>query len=100
MGNDPNLPPYGPPSYGPTSVQGGYGAPPEVLPPGPDYPAPPPPRRRRPTWAIAPATYVLLGINCAVFIAMLFDRVSPISPDTDQLMQWGANNGYSVLFLG
>ena len=28
-------------------------------------------RRRRSFWATAPATYVLVGINCAVFVAML-----------------------------
>ena len=100
MGSDPNQPPYGPPSYGPTRVRGGYGAPPEILPPGTQYTPPAPARPRRPMWKVAPATYVLLGINCAVFLLMTLSRVSPINPDTDQLMQWGANNGYSVLYLG
>jgi rhomboid protease GluP len=94
MGNDPSLPPY---DVG--AARGEMGSAPEILPPGHDY-EPTPPRRRRPGWAVAPATYILLGINCAVFLAMLIARVSPISPDTEQLMRWGANNGYNVLYLG
>ena len=100
MGNDPQVPPYGVPSYGQGSVRGGYGPPPEVLPPGFNGAPPPPVRRRRPTWAVAPATYVLLGINCAVFLLMTLAKINPISPDTDQLMQWGANNAYNVLYQG
>ena len=34
-------------------------------------PPPPPVRRPRPGWAAAPATYLLVGINCAVFLAMV-----------------------------
>jgi rhomboid protease GluP len=100
MGNDPQIPPYGPPSYGQAPVRVDSGAPPEVLPPGPGYGPPPPVRRRRPTWAVAPATYLLLGINIAVFLLMTLSKINPINPDTDQLMRWGANNGYSVLYLG
>ena len=88
------------PPYETGPVRADAGAPPEILPPGTEY-APPPPRRRRPTWSIAPATYVLLGINCAVFVAMVLARVSPISPDPEQLLaHWGANNAGSVLYLG
>lgn len=54
-------------------------------------------RRRRSFWATAPATYVLVGINVAVFVAMVLRGVSPISPTPEQLMQWGANNAGSVL---
>ena len=54
-------------------------------------------RRRRSFWATAPATYVLVAINCAVFLAMLFRGVSALSPSPEQLMQWGANNAGSVL---
>jgi len=101
MGTDPNLPPYGPPSPGPGPARADYGAAPEILPPGTEYTPPPTPRRRRPAWTIAPATYVLIGINCAVFIAMLLARVSPLNPDPDQLLQhWGANNAGAVLCLG
>jgi rhomboid protease GluP len=98
MGIDPNLPPYGPPSYGP--ARGGSGTLPEVLPPAPESAPPlPPRRRRRPGFSIAPATYVLIGINCGVYIAMLFAGVSPLSPDPDQLLHhWGANSaGYVLL---
>ncbi len=99
MGNDPNLPPYGPPAFDPGPVRTAPAAPPEILPPGTEY-VPPPVRKRRPAWSIAPATYILLGINCAVFLLMTLSKVSPISPDTEQLLHWGANNGYDVLFLG
>jgi rhomboid protease GluP len=63
---------------------------------------PPPPAERRPrrSWAYAPATYVLLGINCLVFLVMTVRGVSPISPTTDQLMYFGANNAGSVLISG
>lgn len=100
MGNDPNLPPYGPPAFDQARARADAAVPPEILPPGTEYAPQPPPRRRRPAWAIAPATYILLGINCAVFLLMTFSGVSPISPDTDHLIRWGANNGYDVLFLG
>src|SRR5581483_1617773 len=99
MGNDPNPPPYGPPAFDPGQVRTAPAAPPEILPPGTEY-VPPPVRKRRPAWSIAPATYILLGINCAVFLLMTLSKVSPISPDTEQLLHWGANNGYDVLFLG
>ena len=74
---------------------------PEFLPPGPA--APPPPqavRKQRPSWAAAPATYLLVGINCAVVVAMVAGGVSIGTPTTDQLMHWGANNAGSVLING
>src|SRR5215467_7537711 len=72
----------------------------EILPPDqPEYA--PPERRRRPMWATAPATYLLLGINCAVFLAMTLRGVNIMSPSPDQLLHhWGANNAGYVLFLG
>ncbi len=75
---------------------------PEILPPDNGYipPPPPPPRRRRPSWSAAPATYLLVAINCLVFLAMVFRGVSPGSPTVDQLMAWGANNAGSVLIDG
>jgi rhomboid protease GluP len=63
-------------------------------------PQPPSRPRRRMTWAFAPATYVLLGINCAVFLGMLLNGVSVLSPTTDQLLHWGANCGPYVLAGG
>ncbi len=76
--------------------------PPEILPPDIGYAPPPPPRPRRrgPSWSAAPATYLLVGINCLVFLAMVFRGVSPGSPTVDQLMAWGANNAGSVLLEG
>jgi len=74
---------------------------PEILPPVPEYAPPPPPvRRRRPGWTSAPATYLLVGINCAVFVAMLLNGVSITAPTTEQLMRWDANNAGSVLIDG
>src|ERR1700678_706278 len=72
---------------------------PEVLPPVSEY-APPPPRRRRPAWATAPATYLLLGINCGVFLAMIARGSSFWMPTLDQLMFWGADRPNNVLVNG
>lgn len=87
---------------------------PEILPPderaqGGWYPPPdqsrtqPPPAprpRKRATWASAPATYTLLGINCAVFLGMVLSGISFLSPTVQQLVNWGANNGAYVLLGG
>jgi rhomboid protease GluP len=59
-----------------------------------------PVRRPRSSWASAPATYLLVGINCAVFVAMVANGVSIGAPTTGQLMHWGANNAGSVLLNG
>lgn len=73
----------------------------EILPPDhPGYAPPRPVRRRRPNWSVAPATYLLLGINCAVFLAMTLRGVRLMSPSPEQLLHWGANNAGYVLFLG
>ena len=72
---------------------------PEILPPASEY-APPPPRRRRPAWAAAPATYLLLGINCGVFLAMVARGSSIWMPTLDQLMLWGADRPNNVLVNG
>lgn len=84
---------------------------PEILPPGPlpepdpyaaqypgyvqraGYPSPMAARRPRPAWQVAPATFVLMGINIAVFVLMVFSHVSPTSPDVLHLVRWGANVG-------
>jgi rhomboid protease GluP len=58
-------------------------------------------RRRGPrSWAYAPATYVLVGINCAVFVWMVLSGVSPSNPTVQQLMNCGANNPTAVLYYG
>ena len=74
---------------------------PEIISP-PDQYIPPQPqqRRRRATWSVAPATHVLVGINCAIFLLMVARGISPMSPEVDQLMAWGANNAGSVLING
>ncbi len=46
--------------------------------------------------AITPDLYVariILGINVAIFLAMLLKGVSPIEPAIDSLLRWGANFG-------
>jgi rhomboid protease GluP len=87
---------------------GSYGtAPnPEILPPAPEDgppqygPPSPPPRQQRPSWLSAPATYLLVGINCAVFIAMAFRGVNMLQPTIDQLLAWQADNAGAVLLDG
>ena len=74
---------------------------PEILPPSNGYAPPPPPvRRRRPSWAAAPATYLLVGIKCAVFLVMVLRGVGIGNPTVDQLIQWGADNAGNVLLGG
>lgn len=53
-------------------------------------PETPPPAmvRRRP-----PVTTALVGLNVLVFAAMVLTGVSPIAPNTFQLLRWGANFG-------
>lgn len=51
----------------------------------------PPPRRRTRSILSAPGTYVLVGINCAVFIWMVLHGVDPASPTPVQLIHFGAN---------
>jgi rhomboid protease GluP len=41
-----------------------------------------------------------VGINCAVFVAMVVKGVSAGSPTVAQLMHWGANNAGNVLIYG
>src|SRR5579863_8529205 len=100
MGSTPPIPP-------------GPGPVPEVLPPGSStngytgyHPggytvAPPPPvARPRRRWATAPATWTLLGINCAVFVLMVFTGASPFKPSSQSLLTWGADNAGAVLYFG
>ena len=74
---------------------------PEILPPGTEYSPPQAPvRRKRPMWAVAPATYILVGINCLVFAAMTLTGISPISPSPEKLYIWGGNHAGAVLLGG
>ena len=75
----------------------------EVLPPVQFVARPPAPPSRRGSgrgWAAAPGTYLLLGVNCAVYVAMVVGGVSPISPEPVQLVHWGATYGAYVLAYG
>jgi rhomboid protease GluP len=87
-------------SHGQTTVHGTPGAEPELLPPDRGYIPPPAARRPRRSWQYAPVTYLLLGINCAVFLAMLARGVSLGSPTVDQLMAWGADRPDNILMYG
>jgi rhomboid protease GluP len=78
---------------------------PEILPPAgspePHIPPPPQPERRpRSNWSVAPATHVLVAVNCMVFLAMLAGHVGLWSPSPEDLLHWGANNAGAVLFYG
>lgn len=89
-------------SFPPPPGNGESGPEPEILRPAPGYVPTPQPvvRRRRSFWSTAPATYVLVGINVAVFLLMLLRHVSGVNPTPEQLMEWGANNAASVLVYG
>jgi rhomboid protease GluP len=81
---------------------------PEILPPVAEpeslaaegEPAPAGPRRPRRGWAAAPATYLLVGINCGVFLAMLAQGASAWMPTLGQLMRWGADRPDNILLHG
>lgn len=45
----------------------------------------------------APATYFLVGVNCAVFLLMVLKGVSFQSPTPEELLHFGANSSYLVL---
>jgi rhomboid protease GluP len=60
-------------------------------------PGPIPAPSKRTRWATAPATYTLVGINCAVYVAMVLRGVSPSNPTVQDLVHWGANFGGYVL---
>ncbi|HMG02940.1 MAG TPA: rhomboid family intramembrane serine protease [Edaphobacter sp.] len=51
----------------------------------------PSPRRRTRSILSAPGTYILVGINCAVFLWMVLRGVDPASPTPGQLIHFGAN---------
>jgi rhomboid protease GluP len=80
---------------------------PEILPPEQGYgyvpqPQPEQPRARRSglSWASAPATYLLVAINCAVYLLMTLTGSSPLEPSTEQLLHWGADHAGLVLIAG
>jgi len=87
------LPPDGSPGGGggwyPPPDQQRYSQPPQPRPRGP--------RRQVPGWAFAPATYVLCGINIAVYLGMVLSGVSFWDPTLGQVIHWGGNNGALVI---
>jgi rhomboid protease GluP len=100
MGSNPPIPP-------------GQGPVPEILPPASStngYPgyhqegytvAPPPPvARPRRRWATAPATWTLLGINCAVYVVMVAAGTNPFTPDVHDLLRFGGESAGNILILG
>jgi rhomboid protease GluP len=82
-------------------ASGSSGVVPEILPPGTGTIGPQPVRRRpAPSWLRSPATYILVGINCLVYLAMVANKVSPTNPTIEQLMHWGADRAGEVLIGG
>ncbi len=51
-------------------------------------------------WAYAPATYILIGINIAVYLAMTLKGVSWWSPTAADILRWGANRGANEILYG
>ncbi len=87
------IPPVGSPvpvpDYQPTEISGS------------SYGTPQPKRRsRRPELFDAPATYILVGINVAVFLWMVSSGVSFQSPTSANLIHFGANSTSRVLLHG
>jgi rhomboid protease GluP len=78
----------------PPTVQAGY------APGGVDPQQEPPSRYSEWDPRSAPATYLLLGINVAVYLWMVLHGVSASSPTPDDLLRYGANNAVEVLDNG
>ncbi len=55
------------------------------------------PRSRRMDILATPGTYILLAINCAVFLWMVLHGVSAGDPSTNQLIHYGATNPGLIL---
>lgn len=70
---------------------------PEFLPPDSGYTVRRPVRRRRATFF---AKYLLVGINVAVYLAMVMNHVSATLPTVAQITHWGADNAGLVLYAG
>lgn len=86
------IPPVGPavpvPNYAPTEVSGSQHAPQTAS------------RSQRSELFAAPATYILVGINVAVFLWMVLSGVSFQSPTSANLIHFGANSTSRVLING
>lgn len=84
---------------------------PEILPPGMEpgrqteprgwYPPPQPVQRPRRHWAHAPATYTLVGVNCAVYLGTLLLSGTLTGPTFEDPISYGLLcNGSYVVALG
>ncbi len=58
----------------------------------------PPPSSRPVTLAKMPLTSIIIGMNLAVFLAMVFSGVSAATPNDADLVRWGANTGSFTLY--
>jgi len=95
-------------SYTPASSPTSHHATGEMIPPiGPPVPVPeyapgePPASKRRLRERFgAPGTYLLVGINCAVFLWMVMHGVSAQSPSSADLVHFGATNVARMLLHG
>lgn len=57
------------------------------------------PSRRSVTLARMPVTSIIIGINVAVFLAMVLSGVSAVGPNDANLVRWGANTGWFTLYI-
>jgi rhomboid protease GluP len=62
--------------------------------------SPPPVARPRRRWPVAPATWTLLGINCAVYVLMVAKGASPFTPSVEDLMRFGGESAGNILIGG
>jgi rhomboid protease GluP len=51
-------------------------------------------------WAYAPATYILIGINCVVYLLMTLRGVSWWAPTAQEILRWGASRGANEIVYG
>ncbi|MGC9292547.1 MAG: rhomboid family intramembrane serine protease [Acidobacteriaceae bacterium] len=51
-------------------------------------------------WSYAPATYILVAINVAVYLFMVRGGVSWWAPTAEQILHWGANRGANEILYG
>jgi rhomboid protease GluP len=49
---------------------------------------------------MAPGTYLLVGINCVIFLAMILNGLSVWMPTPEQVLSWGGENTGLVLVYG
>ena len=57
------------------------------------------PSRRSITLARVPLTSAIIAVNVLVFLAMTFSGVSAATPGDADLIRWGANTGWSTLYI-